>query len=388
MVKGIFWLILSYGLSQFYRACLAVFAPVLKSEIGLGADQVSSALGVWFLCFAAMQIPVGWLLDHSSPKRMASLLLFAGGGLGALIFAMAQSPWHISLAMGLIGIGCSPVLMTGYYVVAREAPPERFGTLAGLILGIGSLGNLAASAPLSLSLSWIGWRGTMVVLAGITALVALALIRFVSDPPRIDTTSDRNAGLKDLLALRPLYPVLAIALVAYAPAAGLRGSWIGGYLADVYGLDASQIGNAVFYMAVAMIVGSLAFGPADRVIRSRKLLVGGSGALTVISLFLLWQGAGQWSVSMTVILFMSVGFFASNYPQIMNHGRSLLPDELVGRGVTLINLFSIGGVGLSQMATARVFAAGSGYQGVFIYFTLALAVGLIAYIVPTFRAKT
>ena len=38
--------------------------------------------------------------------------LFAlGGAGGALLFALAQSPLHLNLAMGLIGIGCSPVLM-------------------------------------------------------------------------------------------------------------------------------------------------------------------------------------------------------------------------------------------------------------------------------------
>lgn len=92
MVKGIVWLVLAYGLSQFYRACLAVFGPVLKSEIGLGPEDTSMALGLWFLTFAAMQIPVGWLLDHHSPKATATVLLSFGGGLGAIVFAMAQGP--------------------------------------------------------------------------------------------------------------------------------------------------------------------------------------------------------------------------------------------------------------------------------------------------------
>lgn len=217
MVKGFLWLTLAYGLSQFYRACLAVFAPVLDAEIGVSADQVSTALGLWFLAFAAMQIPVGWLLDMKSPRITAATLLVLGGGGGALVFSTAQGPLGVYAAMIGIGVGCSSVLMTSLYIFARLAPPERFGTLAGLILGIGSLGNVAASVPLSFALEQMGWRATLAGLAAVTAVVGLALWRFVEDPPRVarDGSAPR-AGLGDLLRIWPLYPVLAIALVSYA----------------------------------------------------------------------------------------------------------------------------------------------------------------------------
>ncbi|MEM5469110.1 MFS transporter [Celeribacter marinus] len=394
MVKGFVWLTLAYGLSQFYRACLAVFAPVLDAEIGLGADQVSTAVGLWFLAFAAMQIPVGWLLDHKSPRLTASILLLLGGGGGAVVFGLAQGALSIYMAMILIGIGCSPVLMTSFYIFARLAPHEKFGTLAGLVLGIGSLGNVLASAPLSIALEAIGWRATMFVLAGVTALVALALSRLVGDPPRVsrDRTQPKRK-LSDLLRIYPLYPILIIAMVAYAPGAGLRGSWIGGYLSDVFGLGSIQIGNATIYMAIAMILGSFAFGPADRVIKSRKVIIGGSGIVTIVALLTLWRSGGQWPVVPTVALFMVVGFFTASYPQIMNHGRTLLPEDLVGRGVTLINLFSIGGVGVFQIITARLFAhtqvsaptVVTPYGSVFVFFAVMLAIGLVIYVVDLKR---
>ncbi|MCA0042260.1 MFS transporter [Celeribacter litoreus] len=383
MIKGFPIFVLAYGLSQFYRACLAVFAPVLKTDIGLGPEQISSALGVWFLAFAAMQIPVGWLLDHWSPKATASVLLIVGGGLGAIVFSFAQGPTAVSVAMGLIGIGCSPVLMAGLYIVARSAPPARFGTLVGLILGLGSLGNVAASVPLTFSLNLIGWRATLWVLAILAGFIAFLFYRFVNDPPRLKPSDGAGKGLRDLLRLKSLYPIFLIAMVAYAPGAGLRGSWIGSYLTDVFGASPAQIGTATLCMAFAMIGGALAFGPIDRLIRSYKWIVGGSAAITFIAACCLWLGLGETSIVGSVVLFAFVGFFASNYPQIMNHGRSVIPPELVGRGVTLINLFSIGGVGLSQMVTARLFASGaasSGYSMVFGYYALSLVVGGSVYL--------
>ena len=197
-------------------------------------------------------------------------------------------------------------------------------------------------------------------------------------------TSLPQKGLIDILTYWPLYPVLAIALVAYAPGAGLRGSWIGGYLSDIYGLDAGQIGTATLFMAGAMIAGSFIFGAADRVATPRNVVLMSSG-FGLAAVVVLWLTAGNASLLMTVGLFMAIGFAASNYPQVINQGRAMMPPELVGRGVTLVNLFSIGGVGLGQMVTARAFDAVGGeqldaYRTVFGILALGLAFGLVTFL--------
>lgn len=388
MAKTMIFLILAYSLSQFYRACLSVFAPALKADIGMTADQVSTALGLWFLLFATMQIPVGWLLDNKSPRTTAALLLAFGAGGGAFLFAAAQSATGVYVAMMMIGIGCSPVLMTSFYIFARTAPSHIFGTLAGLIVGIGSLGNLAASAPLSYFLELVGWRNTAVGLGVITVLVASMLYIFLTDPPKVEVSEEeKRGGLKDLLSNWTMYPVLAIALVNYAPSAAIRGSWGGAYLAEIFNMDVSEIGRATAYMAIAMICGSLAFGPIDRIVPSRKLIVMTGVSITVTLFVTLWWTAGSASALTTTLLFVGIGFFGSTYGQVMNHGRSLTPVHLTGRGVTLINLFSMGGASLAQISTGYIFAASSEhsttvhgpYAAVFAFLTCGLIVGLIIY---------
>jgi sugar phosphate permease len=285
-------------------------------------------------------------------------------------------------------------LMASFYIFARSAPSNRFGTLAGLVVGLGSLGNLAASAPLSWAMSLIGWRGVCLVLAGVTVLVSGALYKFVQDPPAVDRSdSATRGGLRDLVKIWPLYPILAMAAVAYAPPAGLRGSWAGGYLSDVYGLDADGIGRVTFFMALSMIAGALAFGPMDRIIRSRKSIVLIGTCIALAFLVWLWLGAGTQSVMMVSALFVGIGFFGSAYGQIMNHGRTLLPEHLTGRGVTLINLFSIGGVGVFQIVTAHMFANTvqqgaqtlAGYKAVFGLFAISLGIGCLIYLLSKER---
>ena len=151
MNAGILLLTLSYVLSQFFRAFLAVLSEVLEADIGTTPDDLAFASGIWFLVFAACQIPIGAALDKIGPRRTAGWLFLIGAGGGAAVFAVATSAFHITLAMGLIGVGCAPVLMASFYIFARDYRPEQFGILASLIVGIGSLGNLGASYPMALA---------------------------------------------------------------------------------------------------------------------------------------------------------------------------------------------------------------------------------------------
>ena len=157
---GLASLVLGYMLSQFYRAFLAVLAPTLRNQLGATAGDLALSSGLWFIVFALMQLPVGAALDRWGPRRTVGLLLALGGAGGAVVFAMASAPWHLHVAMTLLGIGCSPALMGPYYIFAREYPAAAFGTLAGVLVGFGSLGNILGAAPLVWVIQTLGWRAT------------------------------------------------------------------------------------------------------------------------------------------------------------------------------------------------------------------------------------
>ena len=383
MNPGIVLLTLAYVLSQFFRAFLAVLAPVLKADLGVGADALAFASGLWFLVFAAMQIPVGWALDTIGPRRTASGLLLIGGGGGALVFALASSALHINLAMALIGVGCSPVLMASYYIFARQYPARQFATLAALILGIGSVGNLIASYPMALAAETMGWRAALLGLAALSAAVAAGLWFWVRDPDK--PQGDLKGTLMDLLRLRALWLILPLMFVSYAPAGAIRGLWIGPYLADTFALSTSQIGQATLVMGLAMIVGTLVYGPLDRVFGTRKWVVAAGNGLAAAAIAALCLVPEQ-SALLSTALMAAIGFFGASFPMMIAHGRGFFPPHLVGRGVTLLNLFGIGGVGMMQFASGRMLTAfpGSGpadpYTAIFACFGAALVAGLVIYL--------
>lgn len=383
MRTGLILLCLAYVLSQFFRAFLAVLSTILEQELGTGPEDLAFASGLWFLSFALMQLPVGWALDRIGPRRTAATLLLLGGGGGALLFAMATSALHINLAMLLIGIGCSPVLMASYFIFAREFPPAKFATLAALMLGVGSVGNLVASYPMALAAEWIGWRGALAGLAVLSGAVALGIFLTVKDPDL--TPGDEKGSLLDLLKLPVLWAILPLMFVNYAPSGALRGLWIGPYLSDVFALTNTQIGQATLVMGVAMIAGTLSFGPLDQIFGTRKWVIFTINFLGALATLALAAFAGH-SVWLAITLLALIGFLGGSFPVIIAHGRSFVPPHLVGRGVTLMNLFGIGGVGVMQFATGRLHEQMSGgavtapYTAVFALLGGALLIGTLIYL--------
>ncbi|MGR3371924.1 MAG: MFS transporter [Pseudooceanicola nanhaiensis] len=385
MRKDIILLGLAYVLSQFYRSFLSVLTLPLQRDLGATAEQLASASGLWFLFFAASQIPVGSMLDRIGPRRTAAWLLLAGGGGGAGMFVIATAPWHISVGMALLGIGCAPVLMAAYYILARDFPTSQFSVLAGLIVGIGTSGSIFSSLPLVWAVDLMGWRGTMAALAGLSIAAALGLLAIVRDPKRLEV--ENHGSLLDILKIPAMWAMLPLMTVCYLPAGGFRGVWTGPYLSELFGADFDTVGVVALILGIAVVTGTLAYGPGERIFHTRKWLAFTGSSIAALTCFVLiaLPHDNMW---LAVTLIAVICFFSACYPMMISHGRAFFPPHLIGRGVTLMNLCGMLGVGGSQVVTGRIHTAvtegggapGAAYNAIFLFYGVALTIGVAAYL--------
>ena len=85
-----FPLALGYSISYFFRNANAIIEGDLVRELGLGPADLGLLTSVYFISFAAFQLPLGVLLDRYGPRRTeAVLLLFAA--VGSLIFSQSDT---------------------------------------------------------------------------------------------------------------------------------------------------------------------------------------------------------------------------------------------------------------------------------------------------------
>ena len=360
-MPGILAMGLAYFFSQFYRACLAVMSPWLSVDLGVDASDLGQASGAWFLVFAAMQLPVGVSLDRLGPRRTSGLIFGICGAGGSALFALAQGPATLTLAMALLGAGCAPALMSMIYVFARRYDPARFATLTSVTVGVATLGNVAGTEPFALLIEAIGWRASMAAFAVVSALAALAILALVKDPPRVEAAADErpDRGFLEyfqLLRLPIFWPILAMAFIAYTPYSAVRGLWAGPFLTDLHAATAAEVGRATLYMALAMTVGAFFYGPLDRVFGTRKWVIASGNATAALCCFAVAWTAGADALTSTVLM-ACVGFFGATYSVTMTHAKALAPVRLVGRTVTMMNLFIMSGTGIGLSLSGRFVAA-------------------------------
>lgn len=377
-----------YTLSQFYRTFLAVIAPEMARDLGIAVADLGAFSGVWFAAFALGQFPIGWALDRFGPRRTMPVVMLSAVA-GALLLAAANTRIACLVAMALIGLGCAPIYMGALYYFGRTMPPSRFAFIASLLLAIGSIGNLLGATPLALAAQSFGWRSTLAGIGALTLAAAATVFVMIRDPEQSHAPNAAPlsllAGIRSLLSIRQLWPMLPLIAISYAVVIAERGLWVGPFLADVHGLAPVERGNAVLVMAIAMSVGSLALGALDQPLRTRKWIVVAGSAVTSASFATLALFSP--STVPTVALLALLGFAGHTYGVLMAHGRSFIPDHMLGRGITLLNALFIGGAGVLQPMSGALFehvratsTPASAYAALHLAFAALLTIALVIYL--------
>ena len=380
--------------SQFFRVSNAVIAPELMRTLSISSEAMGVITGAFFFAFGIMQIPTGMLLDRFGPRRtMSGLFVLAAAG--SAVFAMAKGVVGLTIGRALIGIGCAAGLMGMLVTIARWYPPERFAKLSAIVYVIGGAGVLFATTPLAAAADTIGWRGAFWAMAVITLGFAGMLFAMVRDaPPGQEIESARETfgemlgGVRAACANRQLWHVCAIQFVNYGSIIAIIGLWAGPYLNDVHGLQGVLRGNVLFVINFMMLAGVIGYGVVERKLGSRKrAIVGGSIASAAILLILaFWPGIGLWPATGLLIAFaVTSAHIMLNHA----HARAVLPNHLVGRGLTLQNVAVFFGVATMQSVTGLIIgsftevgeaAPDIAYRSVFGILALMIVISLLLYL--------
>jgi len=331
-------------LSQFYRVSNSVIAPELSRDLDLSARQLGWAGSAFFFALFAMQVPVGMWFDRYGARRTVTALSLVAMA-GALWMATAVHAFDLIGARAVLGVGCAASFMSVVFLCSRWFETTRLATALSWVFAASNLGTLAGATPLAWIAATAGWRNGFLGLAAVTILVAAAFYAIVRDRPpdraappvRRENLGEIVRGLLEVWTTPGLLPVLAMHFFAYATMLTVLGVWGGPYLYDVHGLDAVQRGNVLLAMGVAQILGILAYGPMDRLLRSRKKVVLGGAGISFVLLAVL----ASWPhppLAAAIVVLTAFCFFCAFGTVIVAQGRALFPDRLAGRGVTTVNM--------------------------------------------------
>jgi len=326
-----------FFLSILLRYVNAVIARDIAADFSLSPSDLGLLTSVYFLVFAAFQIPLGVLLDRFGPRRvLATLLLFAAAG--GLAFGLARDVTELALGRALLGLGVSGCLMGAIKGFTIWFPLSRLATLNGWILAVGALGAMAATAPVEALAGAAGWRAVFFALAAGCAAVA-ALIFFVVPeralPGAGETWARQFSEIGAILRSVFFWRVALALIVVHGAYQALQGLWLAPWLIDVGGLTRPQVANTLLASSIAYGVGSVIFGTlADRM--ARRLLAFKVGmALAVLAFFAIAAGVREWAPIVLMVYGFGACAAALPYAILTQH----FPRELTGRVITASNIF-------------------------------------------------
>jgi sugar phosphate permease len=174
--------VMSYAVAVFHRASLGVAGVEAERRFGTTAAVLALFSVLQLAVYAALQVPVGLLLD-----RLGSRLLITTGaalmGLGQLVLATAH---HVGLAVGgrvLVGAGDAMTFISVLRLITAWFPPQRVAVLTQLTGLLGQVGQIVAAYPLVALLQSAGWSASFTTAALVGLAVAVTAATILRDAP-------------------------------------------------------------------------------------------------------------------------------------------------------------------------------------------------------------
>ena len=331
-----------YFMSYFFRVINAMIAPELAREMSLGPAELGLLTGAYLIVFGVFQFPLGLLLDRYGARKVNAALLFIGA-FGAWLFAQSESLAALTFARGLIGLGVSAGLMASMKAFVGWFPLSRLATLNGALISTGGLGALASTKPVEVLLGITDWRGVFVIVAGITAAVALMILLVVPEKrseAKPETVAELMQGVRQVFSDGLFWRGSLLFMAMQGGFLSMQGLWVSPWLRDIAGMDRSGVSTALAVLAVGFILGSSAIGVlADRLARrgvGMMVVMKASLGVAILMFALITAGWGEAAFPVLfVYAFCSTGGVLV-YAILTRH----FPGHLSGRVNTAVNMLA------------------------------------------------
>ncbi|MBL3700492.1 MFS transporter [Leucobacter luti] len=182
-----------YAVAIINRSSLAALGPAAQDHFGIDATTLATFPMIQLFVYAALQIPVGVLIDRVGATAMllgGSVLMVVGQTVMATVFDVRLA----ILARVLVGAGDACTFISVMRLLPEWFAVRQLPVVSQLTGLIGQAGQLVSVAPLALFVSLAGWTNGFLGLAAIGLLVTILGALVIRDRPGVGTFAERMIG--------------------------------------------------------------------------------------------------------------------------------------------------------------------------------------------------
>ncbi|MFI7576050.1 nitrate/nitrite transporter [Micromonospora sp. NPDC049497] len=335
----------AYVAAVFHRSSLGVTGVDAADRFDVNAAALATFSVAQLAVYAAMQVPVGVLLDRFGSRRM----LIAGGALmvaGQLCFAVATDVPLAVAARVLVGLGDAMTFISVLRIVAFWFPGRRNPLLTQLTGTLGQLGAILGAVPLVALLHAVGWTAAFTVAAAVGATVLLMVVAAVRDTPYRETATGPSptlASVRRELAVAWATPGTRLGLwthfVTQFSGAVFALLWGYPFLVQGQGLSPTAAASLLTVMTLATLLsGPVIAHLCARHPYRRSVLVFAITAATaaVWAAVLAWPGRSPGWLLVTLVLVLAVNGPGSVIG--FDYARTFNPVTRIGSATGIVNV--------------------------------------------------
>ncbi|GAA3868493.1 MFS transporter [Leifsonia kafniensis] len=312
-------------------------AGVAASErFGGSAAVLSSLAVVQLIVYAAMQIPVGVLIDRYGPR----VLMITGTALmvvGQIALAFAPSIAVAVIGRILVGAGDAMMFISVIRLISSWFSGRIVPQLSQWMGNIGQLGQVLSAIPLAWVLSQWGWTPAFLSAASVAVVALIAVIVAVRDRPADSPDHARASSWNAAIAqLRHSFKRPGTQLGFWShyvtQSSGTVFSLLWGFPFMVFGLGYEP--HLAAAMLTILVGAGLVFGPilgllsARHPLRRSNIVLGIVTAIGIAwAVVLLWPGTPPiWLIALLLVVLGAGGpgsLIGFDFARTFNPQRSL-----------------------------------------------------------------
>ncbi|MEK5332356.1 MULTISPECIES: MFS transporter [unclassified Lysinibacillus] len=336
-------LFLGWSLGNLDRYIMNYAVVAITGDLSLDASSTGIILSAFFLGYAIMQIPGGWLADKFGAKRILLIAVIMWSiftGLTAIAWSLAA----MIVIRFLFGIGEGGFQPASSKIIATVFPKEERGRAMSIMLTSGGIVSLIVPLLSAYLLGTIGWRMMFIIIGLIGAFIAFLYWKYIKLPQEqtVSTGSVEDGKVTTKVSFKELFktPLMWNLIIAYfciyAVNWGLV-SWIPTYLQKNRGLDLMSIGWAQTIPAITTIIGVYGSGfIIDKLPRGMDKILGSiSCAVIGILLYLMFTAESvTLFIGYQTVVSIFIAFVITLLPAIV---LKKLPSSITGSAMGVAN---------------------------------------------------
>ena len=347
-------------ISSFLQVSHSVNADYLMHSLDIDEDLLLKLTTLYFLSYAILQIPNGYILDTKGIEKVFPISIFTVF-VGSVVYWLSSNSILIGLSRLTIGAGCSTAYIISLFIATKYFNKAIIPLLISFAEIAGGLGDYLAGNSYLYILNNFGWNiANLIIILALFSLLIYSLVilkvanieKSKQDPIKVKSFAEMMSTMKHMLKSSSNIAVFAYSFFTWGIIMAFAGYWAKNYYITMHNYSKEFALSLPEIYWLSFLISALVIGSLVKSITQTKKYIISLSILGVIA-YLTMITPMLFSYSLLVFITILSGISASGVILAFFIIQHLVSDEEKGLAISINNLFIVLGGMLGQLSFSK-----------------------------------